>query len=148
MGKSNESQSLIMKRTASPWLFYRIQIQPNSSKDGMLLFYFQEKSRQRLPILQRSNFSSWRVALFLIGCASKAGFMKFFGIILSLFASLGASAAQQIATLEDGTLIRVWTEACKDPVTNRLEPCLRAAPLEDQAPACYDPVTKSWGSCL
>ena len=100
--------------------------------------------------------------------------MKVFGIILtlSLFASLGASAAQQIATLEDGSTVQIQEDACRDPVTGRmepcllavgesmadqdacynpstgrLEPCLSATRTEDQAPACYDPVTKRWGPC-
>ncbi len=93
-------------------------------------------------------------------------------LTLSLAALTPAHAGELSATLENGATVVVNEDACRDPVTGklepcflaigesnadedacynpatgRLEPCLSAARAGDQAPACYDPVTKRWEPC-
>jgi hypothetical protein len=97
-------------------------------------------------------------------------------LILALTLSLAtfgsAKAGELSLTLENGTAVSVTEDACRDPVTGKLEPCLlavgesisdqdacynpatgklepclSAARAGDQAPACYDPVTKRWEPC-
>jgi hypothetical protein len=95
-----------------------------------------------------------------------------FALTLSLASFANVQASELSVTLENGATVSLAEDACRDPVTGRLgpcllaiaesnvdqdacynpatgklEPCLSAARAGDQAPACYDPVTKRWEPC-
>ncbi len=99
--------------------------------------------------------------------------MKYISIALTLFAATAANAGELSVALENGNQVSISEDACRDPVTGRIEPCFlavgesfaekdacynpatgklepcqSAARAEDKAPACYDPVTKRWEPCL